>query len=199
MKTTLNQIKDKRRHFEGLDKLLKHLNKTESDDAELSILTILASNGLDDAQWCLQTVEGKDKEIRLYAIWCVKQVQHLIKNKKIIAALNVAERFANDLATIEELTIAEDLARKSVIISSINFIDLDYVVAELLTTLKDGKCDSTTSEVWASANYASCKVSVREAANYASCEALGADGVWFAENNAAILTQTNKLIEICTK
>jgi hypothetical protein len=69
----------------------------------VSILTILESNGLDDALWCLRAVDGRDKEIRLFAVWCARQVQHLMKDKRSLDALDVAERFASGMATRDEL------------------------------------------------------------------------------------------------
>ena len=110
MKTTLNQIREKSPCADGWKKLLAHLGKTTADDEALSIITILDSNGLDDALWCLQAVEGHDREIRLYAVWCARQVQHLMTDKRSLDALDVAERFANGLATVKELDAAWDAA-----------------------------------------------------------------------------------------
>jgi hypothetical protein len=72
----------------------------------LSLLTILDSNGLDDTIWCFRAVEGHDKEKRLFAVWCARQVQHLMADQRSIDALDVAERYANGLATDDELSAA---------------------------------------------------------------------------------------------
>jgi hypothetical protein len=109
--TTLNQIRDKKPCAYGWKKLLAHLGKTRADDEALSIITILDSNGLDDALWCLQAVKDHDKEMRLYAVWCVRQVQHLLTDRRSLDALDVAERFANGLATDKELAAARAAAR----------------------------------------------------------------------------------------
>jgi len=106
MKTTLNQIRDISPCASGWKKLLAHLGKTQADDEALSIITILESNGLDDALWCLRAVTGHDREIRLYAVWCARQVQHLMTDKRSIDALDVAERFAIGLATDSDLYAA---------------------------------------------------------------------------------------------
>lgn len=108
--TTLNAIRKHHPCEDGWSKLLKHLGKTKADDAPLSLLTILDSNGLDDALWCLRAVEGHDRETRLYAVWCARQVQHLMTDPRSIAALDVAERYANGEATAEELEAARDAA-----------------------------------------------------------------------------------------
>ena len=110
MNTTLNKIRDHAPCRDGWEKLLKHLGKTKRDDEPLSLLTILDSNFLDDALWCLRAVDGYDKEIRLYAVWCARQVQHLMDDQRSIDALDVAERYAHGQATYEELGAARDAA-----------------------------------------------------------------------------------------
>ena len=110
MQTTLNAIRSHSPCVEGWSKLLAFLGKTKADDEPLSILTILESNGLDDALWCLRAVTGHDREIRLYAIWCARQVQHLMTDQRSIDALDVSERFANGQATVGELDAAGDAA-----------------------------------------------------------------------------------------
>ena len=110
MKTTLNKIRDHAPCRDGWEKLLKHLGKTKADDEPLSLLTILDSNGLDDALWCLRAVDGYEKEMRLYAVWCARQVQHFMTDQKSIEAIDVAERYAHGQATYEELKQGRDAA-----------------------------------------------------------------------------------------
>lgn len=110
MKTTLNQIRDRSPCSDGWKKLLAHLSKTAADDEPLSIVTILDSNGLNDALWCLHAVKGHDREIRLYAVWCARQVQHLMTDPRSISVLDVAERFANGDASRAELASAGEAA-----------------------------------------------------------------------------------------
>ena len=111
MKTTLNKIRSRGPCVNGWEKLLTHLGKTKADDEPLDLLTILDSNGIDDALWCFRAVEGCDKEIRLYAVWCAGQVQRLMKDPRSIDVLDVAERFANGTASNEELSVAWAVAR----------------------------------------------------------------------------------------
>src|SRR6185369_13509776 len=102
-----------RRHSpcsEGWEKLLRSLNKKKADDEPLSIVKILDSNGLDDALWCLRAVSGHDREIRLFAVWCARQVEHLMEDERSKNALTVAERFANGEATTKELDAASAAA-----------------------------------------------------------------------------------------
>jgi hypothetical protein len=109
--TTLNRISKRVIIDDGLEKLLRSLNKTKSDDEPLSLVDILDSNGLDDAIWCLPAVEGHDKEIRLFAVACAREVQHLLKDPRSVEALDVSERFAHGNATVEELENAHAAAR----------------------------------------------------------------------------------------
>lgn len=43
-----------------------------------------------------------DRVMRLFAVWCARQVQHLMTDPRSIAALDIAERFANGQATEAE-------------------------------------------------------------------------------------------------
>jgi hypothetical protein len=110
MKTTLNNIRKHLPCSNGWTKLLKSLNKTTGDDEPLELSYILESNGLDDVIWCLRAVEGIDKECRLYAVFCARQVQHLNDDPRVSNAIDVAERFANGEATVEELLAARSAA-----------------------------------------------------------------------------------------
>ena len=108
--TTLNKIRAHGPCSAGWAKLLRYLGKTQDDDEPVSLPTILNSNGLDDAIWCLRAVDGHQREMRLYTVWCAKQVQHLMTDPRSLAALDVAERHANGEATDEELFAARAAA-----------------------------------------------------------------------------------------
>ena len=109
--TTLNNI---RKHFpcsSGWTILLAHLGKTQADDEPLPFSVIVESNGLDDALWCCRSAPEYDKEWRLFAVLCARQVQHLMTDPRSINALDVAERHARGTATDNELAAAWDAAR----------------------------------------------------------------------------------------
>ena len=110
MKTTLNKIKQHNPCQDGWKKLLNFLGKTEADDEELPLFTILESNGLDDALWALRTVEGKHREIRLMACDFAESVVHLANDERCNKAIEVSRRFANGLATKEEVNAARAAA-----------------------------------------------------------------------------------------
>jgi hypothetical protein len=107
MKTTLNKIRAHSPCTDGWEKLLKNLGKTKADDEPLALTAILESNGIDDALWCLRAVDGHEREMRLFAVDCARSVQHLMTDKRSLDALDVAERFANGLATQTELAAAD--------------------------------------------------------------------------------------------
>ena len=51
-----------------------------------------------------------DRTLRLFAVKCAREVQHLMSDERSIAALDVAERYANGEATDEELEAARKAA-----------------------------------------------------------------------------------------
>lgn len=79
-------------------------------DAEIPLLDILKSNGLDDALWVLHCVLDADRDLSLFAVWCARQVEHLMEDQRSKDALNVAERFVNGEATDKEREAAQDAA-----------------------------------------------------------------------------------------
>ncbi|WP_080478376.1 hypothetical protein [Bordetella pertussis] len=106
--------------FEGYNKVVRAVQGREfsGDDSEresyikfshaepVALTAILASNGLDDALWALRCVPGVDRDARLFAVWCARQVEHLMTDQRSKDALDVAERFANGEATEEERAAA---------------------------------------------------------------------------------------------
>lgn len=52
-----------------------------------------------------------DKDLRLFAVWSARQVQHLMRDSRSLAALDVAERYARGEAADDELTAAWAAAR----------------------------------------------------------------------------------------
>lgn len=109
--TTLNRIRAQRPCTSGWTKLLRGLGKTEADDAPLPYADIVRINGLDDALWCCRAEPQHDREWRLFAVWCARQVQHMPTDPRILAALDVAERYARGEATDSELAAAWAAAR----------------------------------------------------------------------------------------
>ena len=108
--TTLNRIRVHSPFREGWEKLLAGLGKTKADDEALPFSRIVEINGLDDALWCCRVEPDHAREWGLFAVWCARQVQHLMTDPRSITAIGVAERFANGEATEGELVAAGDAA-----------------------------------------------------------------------------------------
>ena len=108
--TTLNRIRSHGPCQDGWSKLLKGLGKTAADDAPLPFARIAEINGIDDALWCCRAEPQEWKTWRLFAVWCGRQVQHLMTDPRSVAALDVAKRHANGEATDEELAAARAAA-----------------------------------------------------------------------------------------
>jgi hypothetical protein len=180
MMTTLNAIRQHGPCVDGWKKLLAHLNKTQADDEPLSIVTVLDSNGLDDALWCLRAVTGCDREIRLYAVWCARQVQHLMTDPRSIAALDVAERHANGRATDEDLTAAGDAAWAAAL---------------------DAAGNPAGDAAWAAARDAEWAAARGAARDAAGAAARGAEwaAARAAARDAAGAAQSKRLREVCAK
>ena len=65
-----------------------------------------------DVVWLLCRKEFmSDRNLRLFAVWCAREALKLVESPDIrsINAFNVAERFANDQTTSEELAAARTL------------------------------------------------------------------------------------------
>lgn len=103
---TLKQLRDAKACVEGYNKVVCMLTGEEFDEdrethmrchheCEISLIDIANNNGIDDALWATRCLVGKDRDLRLYAVWCALQVQHLLGNERSIEAIDVAERFAN--------------------------------------------------------------------------------------------------------
>ncbi len=123
---TLQALRKARACTAGYNRLVRTIQGKEFNDADagrethirfaykapISILAILESNGLDDAMWALRCIEnsGTDRDIRLFAVWCARQVSHLLTDPRSTNALDVAERHANGLATDAELDAARAAA-----------------------------------------------------------------------------------------
>jgi hypothetical protein len=109
--TTLARIKAQSPCEAGWKKLLRGLKKSGADDAPLGFDEILRINGADDALWCLRAEPQHDRLWRMVAVRCARTAQHLMTDARSLAALDVAERHANGLATDAELAAAWDAAR----------------------------------------------------------------------------------------
>ena len=110
--TTLNEIRAQQPCKGGWENLLSTLGKTKADDEPLSLLTILNSNGLDDALWCLR-VTSLERLSRHFQAWCAEQVLHIFEADRQNDS-RIRDQIAmmwNDDATLEDRDAAWGAAR----------------------------------------------------------------------------------------
>ena len=126
------------REFSNDDRLRESYIRFAHKD-KIPLLQILESNGLDDALWALRCGPGCDRDARLFAVWCARQVQCLMTDKRSVAALDVAERFANGQATENELAAARDAAR---------YAARDAARAKTWDATRDATRDAARAAAW---------------------------------------------------
>lgn len=158
----------------GYLKLRHYLGKGHGDDTPVDIATILDNNGLDDALWCLRAVDGHAREMRLYAVWCARQVQSQLEDQRSSTALNVAERHANGAASNDELAASWYAADYAA----------DYAAAYAAYAAANAAYAAYAAATWAAI-----------AANSAATWAANAD----ADAGASRATQAAELQRICAE
>ena len=195
--TTLNKIKAASPCSDGWIKLLKHLSKTKADDEPLSFSVIVESNGIDDALWAAKTAPEHDKTWRLFAVWCARQVQHLMKDERSITAIDVAERHAHGLVSDDELAAASADAGDAAWAAALaDAWDAASAVA------RDAAWDAARVAAWVAASdaaWAVAWVAARAVAVDAAGAAAGDAGwivAWDAARHAARDAQKAKLLEM---
>jgi len=113
--TTLNRIRAANPCKDGWGKLLSHLGKTSADDEPLKLMTVLNSNGLDDALWVLSFAMPDNRLARHFQAWCADQVLHIFENERPYDD-RVRDQIAmlrNDNARDEQRAAAQDAAREA--------------------------------------------------------------------------------------
>ena len=93
--TTMNAIRKASPCEKGWLKLLKHLGKTKADDEPLDLLTVLDSNGLDDALWVLSYAMPDDRLARHFQAWCAEQVLPIFEAERDEARAQVAAAYGS--------------------------------------------------------------------------------------------------------
>jgi len=113
--TTLHRLRIAEACTRGYEKLKKAIGDDFPDDRPINLLTILESNGLDDALWALRAaVEDCDKVARLMAADFAEQVLPLWRayseNKAPELAIKAARDYAHRRITKKELIAAAGAA-----------------------------------------------------------------------------------------
>ena len=141
--TTLNRIREHRPcgmnprevPLTGFCKLREALGPDHDADEPLSYATIARINGIDDALWCCRAEPKYKKHWRLFAVWCARQVEHLMTDQRSRNALDVVERHAHGEATDAELVAAWDAAGAAAMAAAraaqfVHFIEIAEAMAK---------------------------------------------------------------------
>lgn len=108
--TTLNRIKACNPCQSGWQRGLAAAGKSSPDDEPILFSAIAETVGINNAIWCMHAEPQHSRELRLFAVWCARQVQHLMTDQRSLAALDVAERHANGHASAADLAAASAAA-----------------------------------------------------------------------------------------
>jgi hypothetical protein len=116
--TTFNKLRESRACASGYKKLAQHLGGVDKygADAEINLLTILESNGFDDAVWSLRaTMQDADSVKRLIACDFAESVLHIFESKRPgddrpRKAIEEARGFAAGTASCEDMRKATTAA-----------------------------------------------------------------------------------------
>jgi hypothetical protein len=207
---SLTQIRDKSLYQDEWEKLLKSKGGTAADmAAQFPLSDVLDSNNLDDTLWCLRCLPEHDRLWRKYAVWCARQVQHLMTDQRSINALDVAWRHSNGEATDAELAAAFGLAEAVVAPGA---AAAAWAAKTALAALAADAADAAEI-AWASdAALAALAALAADAATHVACDAAwaaartaaraavwaAADGARDYKGTAARAAQKEKLMEILT-
>ena len=148
----------------------------------IPLILIVESNGLDDALWALRCVHDCDRDARLFAVWCARQVQHLMTDARSTAALDVAEAFANGRTSEDELAAARAAAREA-------------AWEAAWDDAWDAARDAARDAAWAAAR-AAARAAAWDPARAAARDA-ARDDAWGAAWDAAWDAQKRMFIDMC--
>ena len=157
--TTLNRLKLHSPCSSGALRLLRGLDKTRADDERLPFARILEISGLDDVEWCCRAEPRLDHIWRLYAVRSARRLESLMSDQRSMLAVEVAERFLNKKATLEDLDMAWRRARDA---------------------------EKTSGTLWHAASFAARTVapSAAEAAAWTAAMKAGRTSWWVSEREA---------------
>lgn len=121
MHTTLKTLetaigRDDWEHWMPLMFSLGKFNPSQAlDDEPVAINHILKHTDLSFTLKALSTVKGHDRTIRLFAVQCLRQVEHRFSDPRSKAALDAVEGHINGTVSADELAVSKDAAAQAVV------------------------------------------------------------------------------------
>ena len=163
--------------------VLREALKGRKDNDPITLVEIFDSNGLADALWALQAVPTeqsaeRDRLARLYASACVRRVWHLLTDERSRTAVEVAERYAEGAATLDELKTAACAAYDSAACAA-------YDSAACAAYASAAAAYAAAAYDSAAAAYASAACAAYAAAAYDSAASAAYDSAAYASASAA--------------
>jgi hypothetical protein len=176
--TTFNLLREHGACESGYRRLAKSLGgiDTYGRDTPIPLTAVLDSNGLDDALWCLRaTTEPCDKFARLLAVGFALEVQHLMTDPRSLAALDVAERYANGQATDAERYANGQATDAELAAAQEAAWDAVSAALDAASAARDAAAAQTARAAWAAAAaaaWAAASAAARAAASAAARDAM---------------------------
>jgi len=117
MLLSMQQIRAGNPCSDSWDKLVEFMStpqyKNVSYITPMPLRLGLTSHSVYEVLWCLPLVPSHAREKRLYSVWLAKKIRHLLRDRRSLDALAVAERFANGEVGVGELVKAYVAARQA--------------------------------------------------------------------------------------
>lgn len=184
--TTLNKLRSFNPCPAGWAKLLRHLGKTKADYAPLQMLTILESNGWDDAVWCLRALHADYRQsVCDFACDCAERVlfvweewagKHATEHKDTLCQVIKMARARNKDAADDAVRVVRAAAAAAdvAVYAAINAVAAAAraVVVKVVRIAADDAADAAAAAARAVAAYA---------AIYAAADATAYAAVYAAE------------------
>jgi hypothetical protein len=92
--------------YEVWSKLMTYVGATEPDGRALPLKKVYEGAGFWYTLEFLHTVPNSESAARLFSVWCIRQIPQPPTDPRLIAALDVAENYANGTATATQLYAA---------------------------------------------------------------------------------------------
>ena len=152
---SLTEIRTQSPCIDGWRKVLAAKGGKDADmDAQFPLADIIETNDLDDALWALRCRPEYNNLWRKYAVWCARQVEHLMTDERSVAVLNVAWRHSDGLATDEELAAAATAAAWSAAIAVARSAAWDAAWGAASAAARAAARDAARAAAWAAARAA---------------------------------------------